>query len=67
MTAAARSETKAVSMLEAIREGIWEEMSADPSVFVIGEDIGEYGGAFKLTEGFIDHFGPERMIDTPIS
>ena len=54
-------------MLEAIREGIWEEMSADPSVFVIGEDIGEYGGAFKLTEGFIDHFGPERMIDTPIS
>ena len=54
-------------MLEAIREGIWEEMSADPTVFVIGEDIGEYGGAFKLTEGFIDHFGPERMIDTPIS
>ena len=54
-------------MLEAIREGIWEEMSADPSVFVIGEDIGEYGGAFKLTEGFIDHFGPERMVDTPIS
>lgn len=54
-------------MLEAIREGIWEEMTADPSVFVIGEDIGEYGGAFKLTEGFIDNFGPERMIDTPIS
>ncbi|MEP7211676.1 MAG: alpha-ketoacid dehydrogenase subunit beta [Acidobacteriota bacterium] len=62
-----KSETKAVSMLEAIREGIWEEMSADPSVFVIGEDIGEYGGAFKLTEGFIDHFGAERMVDTPIS
>jgi 2-oxoisovalerate dehydrogenase E1 component beta subunit len=67
MTSAARTETKAVSMLEAIREGIWEEMTADPSVFVIGEDIGEYGGAFKLTEGFIDNFGPERMIDTPIS
>jgi 2-oxoisovalerate dehydrogenase E1 component beta subunit len=67
MTSAARTETKAVSMLEAIREGIWEEMTADPSVIVIGEDIGEYGGAFKLTEGFIDNFGPERMIDTPIS
>jgi pyruvate/2-oxoglutarate/acetoin dehydrogenase E1 component len=67
MTTAVKTETKAVSMLEAIREGIWEEMSADPSVFVIGEDIGEYGGAFKLTEGFIDHFGSERMVDTPIS
>ncbi len=60
-------EPKALSMIEAIREGIWEEMTADPSVFVIGEDIGVYGGAFKLTEGFIDEFGSERMIDTPIS
>ena len=54
-------------MVEAIRQGIWEEMTADESVFVIGEDVGTYGGAFKLTEGFIDHFGKERMIDTPIS
>jgi len=60
-------ERKALSMIEAIREGIWEEMSADPTVFVIGEDIGTYGGAFKLTEGFIDEFGSERMVDTPIS
>lgn len=60
-------ERKALSMIEAIREGIWEEMTADPTVFVIGEDIGTYGGAFKLTEGFIDEFGSERMIDTPIS
>ena len=67
MSTAPKKETKAVSMIEAIREGIWEEMAADPSVFVIGEDIGAYGGAFKLTEGFIDHFGSERMIDTPIS
>lgn len=58
---------KPLSMIEAIREGIWQEMADDPSVFVIGEDIGEYGGAFKLTEGFIDKFGAERMIDTPIS
>src|SRR5690606_10906828 len=58
---------KALSMIEAIREGIWQEMTDDPSVFVIGEDIGKYGGAFKLTEGFIDEFGAERMVDTPIS
>src|SRR3954466_1047411 len=56
-----------VTMVEAIRQGLWEEMERDPSVFVIGEDVGAYGGAFKATEGFIDHFGAERMIDTPIS
>jgi len=54
-------------MIEAIRQGIWDEMTRDETVFVIGEDVGTYGGAFKLTEGFIDHFGKERMIDTPIS
>src|SRR5260370_28377137 len=52
---------------EAIRQGIWEEMERDPSVFCIGEDIGIYGGAFKITDGFIDRFGPERVIDTPIA
>jgi len=57
----------AATYLEAIREGIWEEMERDPAVFCIGEDIGIYGGAFKVTEGFIDRFGPERVIDTPIS
>lgn len=53
--------------LEAIRQGIWEEMERDSAVFCIGEDIGVYGGAFKVTEGFIDHFGAERVIDTPIA
>src|SRR5437588_5564321 len=53
--------------LEAIRQGIWEEMERDPAVFCIGEDIGIYGGAFKVTEGFIDRFGPERVIDMPIA
>jgi 2-oxoisovalerate dehydrogenase E1 component beta subunit len=53
--------------LEAIRSGIWEEMERDPTVFCIGEDIGIYGGAFKVTEGLIDRFGPERVIDTPIA
>src|SRR6266481_8092596 len=56
-----------VTYLEAIRQGIWEEMERDPTVFCLGEDIGIYGGAFKVTEGFIDRFGPERVIDTPIA
>jgi 2-oxoisovalerate dehydrogenase E1 component beta subunit len=56
-----------LTYLDAIRQGIWEEMERDPSVFCIGEDIGIYGGAFKVTEGFIDRFGPERVIDTPIA
>lgn len=54
-------------MVEAIRQGIFEEMEHDPSVFVIGEDVGVYGGAFKVTDGLIDEFGAERVIDTPIS
>src|SRR3954469_7613840 len=53
--------------LEAIREGLWEEMERDPNVFCIGEDIGIYGGAFKVTEGLIDRFGAERVVDTPIA
>ena len=57
----------AVTYLEAIRRGLWEEMERDPNVFCIGEDIGIYGGAFKVTEGFIDRFGPERVVDTPIA
>jgi len=56
-----------LTYLEAIRQGIWEEMERDPTVFCIGEDIGIYGGAFKVTDGFIDHFGPARVIDTPIA
>jgi len=53
--------------LEAIRQGLWEEMESDPTVFCLGEDIGVYGGAFKVTDGFIHHFGPQRVIDTPIA
>jgi 2-oxoisovalerate dehydrogenase E1 component beta subunit len=53
--------------LEAIREGLWEEMERDPGVFCIGEDIGEYGGAFKVTAGLMERFGARRVVDTPIS
>ncbi|MGA2856608.1 MAG: alpha-ketoacid dehydrogenase subunit beta [Candidatus Sulfotelmatobacter sp.] len=56
-----------LTYLEAIRQGIWEEMERDPTVFCLGEDIGVYGGAFKVTDGFIDRFGPESVIDTPIA
>ncbi|MGH7477281.1 MAG: alpha-ketoacid dehydrogenase subunit beta [Longimicrobiales bacterium] len=56
-----------VTMLEAIREALWEEMQRDADVFLLGEDIGAYGGAFKVTEGFIEFFGEGRVIDTPIS
>src|ERR671929_1282709 len=55
------------TFVEAIRQGIWEEMERDPTVFVIGEDVGTYGGAFKVTDGLLDEFGAERVIDTPIS
>jgi 2-oxoisovalerate dehydrogenase E1 component beta subunit len=57
----------AVTFLEAIRDGIREEMERDPSVFLLGEDIGHYGGAFKVTEGMLERFGAMRVIDTPIS
>jgi pyruvate/2-oxoglutarate/acetoin dehydrogenase E1 component len=56
-----------VTYLEAIRQGLWEEMERDPRVFLMGEDVGIYGGAFKVTEGFVHRFGPERVVDTPIS
>jgi len=51
----------------AVAEGIAREMARDPSVVLIGEDVGSAGGAFKLTEGLFDRFGPRRVVDTPIS
>lgn len=59
--------TTPATYLEAVREALWEEMEADERVFVLGEDIAVYGGAFKLTDGFLDHFGADRVIDTPIA
>ena len=53
--------------VEAIRQGIWEEMERDQRVFILGEDVGVYGGAFKVTEGMLERFGDLRVIDTPIS
>jgi 2-oxoisovalerate dehydrogenase E1 component beta subunit len=56
-----------VTYLEAIREAMAEEMARDDRVFLIGEDIGRFGGAFKVTDGLLDRFGGDRVIDTPIS
>ncbi len=56
-----------ITYIEAISKGMWEEMERDSSVFLMGEDIGEYGGAFKATKGFLKHFGEERVIDTVLA
>jgi 2-oxoisovalerate dehydrogenase E1 component beta subunit len=56
-----------VTMLEAIRAALQHELRDDPGVVLIGQDIGAFGGAFKVTQGLIDEFGPERVADTPIS
>lgn len=53
--------------VEAIREALRQEMRRDPRVFLMGEDIGVYGGAFGVTDGLLEEFGPERVIETPIS
>jgi 2-oxoisovalerate dehydrogenase E1 component beta subunit len=62
-----RTVLSTVTYLEAIRQGIWEEMERDERVFIMGEDVGAYGGAFKVTAGMLERFGPERVLDTPIS
>ena len=59
--------SKELSYLEAIREALVEEMRRDPKVFVLGEDVGAYGGAFGVTQGLFEEFGEMRVIDTPIS
>ena len=62
-----RTEDGQATYLIAIAEGLWEEMERDERVFMLGEDIGVYGGAFKVTEGFLERFGPQRVMDTPIA
>jgi 2-oxoisovalerate dehydrogenase E1 component beta subunit len=56
-----------MTYLQAISDAMREEMRADERVFVMGEDIGTFGGAFKVTDGFIDEFGPQRVMDTPLA
>ena len=56
-----------ITMREAISQALWEEMERDPDVFIMGEEVGVWGGSYAVTRGFYDHFGPERVKDTPIS
>jgi pyruvate dehydrogenase E1 component beta subunit len=56
-----------LTVREALRDAMAEEMRADPAVFVIGEEVGEYQGAYKVTQGLLDEFGPTRVVDTPIT
>jgi pyruvate/2-oxoglutarate/acetoin dehydrogenase E1 component len=56
-----------MTYLQAISEALRHEMARDPSVFCIGEDIGAFGGAFKVTDGFVEEFGPDRCLDTPLA
>ena len=58
---------KQMTYAEAIRDGLRLEMKRDPSVYIIGEDVGIFGGCFGVTAGLYDEFGPERIIDTPIT
>jgi pyruvate/2-oxoglutarate/acetoin dehydrogenase E1 component len=62
-----RSDDGQATYLIAVAEALWEEMERDERVFLLGEDIGVYGGAFKVTEGFLERFGADRVIDTPIA
>jgi pyruvate dehydrogenase E1 component beta subunit len=56
-----------ITMREAISQALWEEMERDPSVFILGEEVGVWGGTYAVTKGFYDHFGSERVKDTPIA
>lgn len=56
-----------ITYLEAVREAMTQEMERDERVFLIGEDIGEYGGAFQVSYGMLEKFGPDRILDTPIT
>jgi pyruvate/2-oxoglutarate/acetoin dehydrogenase E1 component len=66
-TPQAKPATRKLSTAKAMVEGIAQEMDRDPDVFVMGEDVGPYGGIFSSTTGLLDKYGPKRVIDTPIS
>ncbi len=61
------TETKRITMREAISQALWEEMEKDQKVFIMGEEVGVWGGTYAVTKGFYDHFGAERVKDTPIA
>lgn len=56
-----------ITMREAISQALWEEMERDPNVFILGQEVGVWGGTYAVTKGFFDHFGEKRVRDTPIA
>jgi pyruvate dehydrogenase E1 component beta subunit len=62
-----RGETRSMTVREALRDAMAEEMRRDPSVFLMGEEVAEYQGAYKVSQGLLEEFGPRRVIDTPIT
>src|SRR5260370_22306310 len=62
-----QTDSDQVTYLDAIGQALMSEMEADPNVFIIGEDVGQFGGAFKVTKGFLEKFGPRRVVDTPMA
>ncbi|MBC7478706.1 MAG: biotin/lipoyl-binding protein, partial [Pseudorhodobacter sp.] len=63
----AGTKMKTMTVREALREAMAEEMRADPAVMLMGEEVGEYQGAYKISQGLLDEFGPKRVVDTPIT
>src|SRR5678810_232127 len=60
-------EMREITYRQALNEALSEEIERDPNVFLMGEEVAEYNGAYKVSQGLLDRFGPERIIDTPIS
>jgi pyruvate dehydrogenase E1 component beta subunit len=67
MSSQSNREGKVLTLSEALREALYEEMARDKTVFVMGEDVGEFGGPFQVAKGLISGFGKERVRETPIS
>ena len=59
--------SRRLSYREALREGLREALAKDPRVFLMGEDVGSYGGSYAVSKGLLEEFGPERIRDTPLS
>ncbi|MCH7479549.1 MAG: alpha-ketoacid dehydrogenase subunit beta, partial [SAR324 cluster bacterium] len=59
--------TRKTTFRDALNQAMVEEMERDPTVFLIGEEVGEYNGAYKVSQGMLERFGPKRVVDTPIS
>jgi len=67
MSAESGPDTQSLTLVQAVRDGLYGELERDEDVLVMGEDVGENGGVFRATQGLIEEFGPDRVIDTPLA